>query len=110
MFVIILYQSCSLCKNTFSINFFLCFRLQQQDKQQHSDVQVVPSNPSYYPVIQTPFIDSLYKPAVIQTPFMDSLYKPPFTSVEYSSFHDDYNKSVMYAPTKSQVIAVGRES
>lgn len=84
--------------------------MQQQDKQQHSDVQVVPSNPSYYPVIQTPFIDSLYKPAVIQTPFMDSLYKPPFTSVEYSSFHDDYNKSVMYAPTKSQVIAVGRES
>ncbi|VDI71417.1 Hypothetical predicted protein [Mytilus galloprovincialis] len=85
-------------------------RLQQQDKQQHSDVQVVPSNPSYYPVIQTPFIESLYKPAVIQTPFMDSLYKPPFTSVEYTSFHDDYNKSVMYAPTKSQVIAVGRES
>jgi hypothetical protein len=94
--------------------------MQQRDKQQHtsSEVHVVPSNPTYYPVMPdkchhsfsevhvVPSHPSYYP--VIQT--NSSLYKPQFTTVEYSAFHDDYTKSTMYAPSKSQVMAVGRES
>lgn len=60
------------------------------NKQRYSEVHVVPSHSTYYTVIQTP---SLYKPIM-----------------EYGKFHDDFSKSSMYAPSKSQVIAVGRES
>ena len=72
--------------------------MQQQDKQQHSQVHVVPSHPTYYPVIQTPVIECVYKPQYTVTP------------VEFGAFHNDYAKAVMYGPSKSQVIAVGRES
>lgn len=84
----------------------LFYRLQQQDKHQHSDIQVVPSHPTYYPVIHSPVIDSFYHQ---QSPAMDRFYKQK-SYMDFGAYHDTYSKSTMYAPAKSQTIAVGRES
>lgn len=83
----------------------MMIRLQQVDKHHHSDVQVVPAHPTYYPVINSPVIESFYhqqSPAVFykQKSYMDNV----------DNYHDTYSKASMYAPAKPQAIAVGRES